>query len=79
MLAPLTTLYVMFVFDCEHIFQESVHSTWLNNGLDEFQSRLTDALTGAADVREGHSPLTRAAAATGAGGGSKQLRPPPVR
>ena len=60
-------------------FQESVHSTWLNNGLAEFQSRLTEALTGAtaAGGAADHSPLTRAAG--GGGGGSKQARPPPVR
>ena len=72
----------------EYVFQESVHSTWLNNGLAEFQSRLTDALTGAsaggANAADAHSPLTRATAAAGAaatsggGGSSKQARPPPV-
>ena len=67
-------------FDNEHVFQESVHTTWLNNGLAEFQSRLTEALTGATAAAGGaadHSPLTRAAG--GGGGGSKQARPPPVR
>ena len=72
---------------CEYVFQESVHSTWLNNGLAEFQSRLTDALTGTsagANAADAHSPLTRATAAAGAaatsggGGSSKQARPPPV-
>ena len=72
---------------CGYGFQESVHSTWLNNGLAEFQSRLTDALTGASaggtNAADAHSPLTRAAAAPtasgGGGGSSKQARPPPVR
>ena len=69
---------------CEHVFQESVHTTWLNNGLAEFQSRLTEALTGATAAAGGgaadHSPLTRAAGGGGGGGGgSKQARPPPVR
>ena len=68
-LLPLTYLFL-------RVFQESVHSTWLNNGLTEFQSRLTDALTGAASAASGdHSPLTRAAAAAS---GSKPGRPPPV-
>lgn len=57
-------------------YQESVHSTWLANGIAAFQSTLLDALTSADKI---HTRLSRSGGGGGGGEGGAKTSTAPVR